>query len=401
MKRILFIFLIGLSVQAQDFFINSSEELQSFFKSSIDSAIVILAPGIYDLQPIQIIDSTCGNCQNPDTLINATAGLILRGKSIKLIGDENYKTIIKTNSGYGIYVLNSGSVELKNLVITGGERDTSGMATDAAIVIKNSRAVIENNLIKDNIGDSSQVVRNVVGIMGICGRENSLLVIRNNKIIRNSWDGITLYRDSEAIIEDNIVDGVDKATSKIAGGGRGVAIGITWNAKATVKSNLLKRYWKGLGIFVDAEVEAELNIIEDMLTWGIAYWDAGIGNPIGFINNNIIYNTGACGTSISRETGGEITGHYKNNILALTGQNPKYDSPDYYCYQSALAIHSQPESFHISDNIFYNNRTATDDLPNYDLSKDEFVNEFSIWESNFTNKFFKISDFYNYLTTLK
>lgn len=216
MKRILFIFLIGLSIQAQDFFINSSEELQSFFKSSIDSAIVILAPGIYDLQPIQIIDSTCGNCQNPDTLINATAGLVLRGKSIKLIGDENYKTIIKTNSGYGIYVLNSGSVELKNLVITGGERDTSGMATDAAIVIKNSRAVIENNIIKDNIGDSSQVVRNVVGIMGICGRENSQLVIRNNKIIRNSWDGITLYRDSEAIIEDNIVDGVDKATSKIA-----------------------------------------------------------------------------------------------------------------------------------------------------------------------------------------
>ncbi|HXG00659.1 MAG TPA: right-handed parallel beta-helix repeat-containing protein, partial [Bacteroidota bacterium] len=212
----------------------------------------------------------------------------------------------------------------------------------------------------------------IVGIMGICGRENSRLIISGNRIIRNSWDGIALYRQAEAIIEDNVVDGVDKARGERIGGGRGVGIGVTWNGKATIRRNLVTRYWKGIGIFVDANATVQENIVEDILTWGIAYWDADKGMPVGVIERNVIYRTGACGASITRTREGDSPGRFVGNIIVETAQNPKYDSPDYYCYQCALALHAVPKGFVIEGNLFYNNRRATPDLPDDDMPLNAF-----------------------------
>ena len=398
MKLILLLFLT-LILSAKDINVSSVEELQKIFKNRVHSINVKLAPGIYNLNSKSIIDSSCGNCENPNKPIAATAGLILRGRNIKLTGPKDHSAVIHTNSGYGIFILNSQEVVIEKLVITGGERDINGMASDAAIVVKNSDAVIRNNIIKDNIGDSSKVVSNIVGIMGICGRENSDILIENNQILRNSWDGIALYRDAEAKIKNNLIDGIDKATSKIAGGGRGVAVGVTWNAAAEIKGNLLRRYWKGVGIFVDAEVIVENNIIEDMITWGIAYWDADKGNPVGFITNNIIYKTGACGVSIARNNEGANAGELQNNVIVKTGQNPKYDAPDYYCAQCALAIYSKPESFVVADNLFYSNRRAPEDLPDFDLDKDNFSEKYEIWISKFKNEFYNKSSSKEYIET--
>jgi hypothetical protein len=212
--------------------------------------------------------------------------------------------------------------------------------------------------------------------MGICGRENSFMWIRDNDITRNSWDGIALYRDAEAEIELNLIDGVDKARGREAGGGRGVAVGITWNAKAKVKSNVVKRYWKGIGIFVDAHAVVQENIVEEMLTWGIAYWDAGKGKPWAFIENNVVFDCGACGVSITREApfaADELPGGMTGNIVVKTGQNPKYDDADYYCFQCALALHAVPEHFAIERNLFYNNRRASDDLFDADVAEEQFM----------------------------
>ena len=40
---------------------------------------------------------------------------------------------------------------------------------------------------------------------------------------------------ASARIEDNVIDGVDKAGGRVAGGGRGVGIGLTWNATASIR----------------------------------------------------------------------------------------------------------------------------------------------------------------------
>ena len=116
----------------------------------------------------------------------------------------------------------------------------------------------------------------------------------------------------------------------------------------------------------------EGNIIEDVLTWGIALWDADKGKPVGRIERNVIYNTGACGASITSGNTPADAGHFTDNIVVLTGQNPKYDDPDYYCFQCALALHAVPERFAIDDNLFYNNRRANEDLPDHDISENDF-----------------------------
>lgn len=352
--------------------IRNAKELQALFSNPVKSKDVYLSAGTYDLTPTFFIDSTCGNCQDLNTSVQATVGLRVRGRGVRIIGPKDRSAVIVTHAGYGIYFENCLDCSIANITVTGGERDTNGNAADAGIVLKNSTVVIANNLITNNIGDSATVAKTIVGIMGVCCRENSTVTITKNEITRNSWDGIALYRDAVATIESNIVDGVDKARGAQVGGGRGVGIGVTWNGKARIHNNLVTRYWKGIGLFVDANGTVEGNIVEDIITWGISYWDADKGLPVGFIRNNVIYKTGACGASITRSKEGENTGEFVGNIIVETGQNAKYDSPDYYCYQCALALHAVPKSFMIKDNFFHNNRRATTDLPNYDIAREQF-----------------------------
>ena len=397
--RILFVITpLLLLAEVQKKQVTSVIGLQAVLSGKVDSLEIYLQPGDYYLSPTSITDSTCGNCEEPNQFVPATAGLEISGSYVRITGPENRSAVIHTNAGYGIYFNHCKRGIIENLSVTGGIRDPDGNATDAAIVVKNSAVTIRNNYIYGNIGDSAIVVKNIIGVMGICGRENSDLTITDNEIIGNSWDGIALYRDATATIIGNLIDGVDKASSKVAGGGRGVAVGITWNARATIDGNLIKRYWKGIGIFVDANVTARNNIIEDILTWGIAYWDAERGKPVGIIENNIIYSTGACGVSITRSQPGPNPGHLIGNVIVKTAQNPKYDAPDYYCNQCALSISSKPDNFRIDDNQFFNNRRATETLPDYDLSDSEFKKYAEDLRNRLLNSaLFQQSDFAKFL----
>ena len=397
--RILFVITpLVLLAEVQKKQVTSVIGLQAVLSGKVDSLEIYLQPGDYYLSPTSITDSTCGNCEETNQFVPATAGLEISGSYVRITGPEDRSAVIHTNAGYGIYFNHCKRGIIENLSVTGGIRDPDGNATDAAIVVKNSAVTIRNNHIYGNIGDSAIVVKNIVGVMGICGRENSDLTITDNEIIGNSWDGIALYRDATATIIGNLIDGVDKASSKVAGGGRGVAVGITWNARATIDGNLVKRYWKGIGIFVDANVTARNNIIEDILTWGIAYWDAERGKPVGIIENNIIYSTGACGVSITRSQPGPNPGHLIGNVIVRTAQNPKYDAPDYYCNQCALSISSKPDNFRIDDNQFFNNRRATETLPDYDLSDSEFKKYAEDLRNRLLNSaLFKQSDFVKFL----
>jgi hypothetical protein len=243
------------------------------------------------------------------------------------------------------------------VTLTGGVRDPDPNATCAAIVVQRSDVQIEDCLIRDNLGDSSVVAVTVTGVMGVAGREGSQLNVRRNRILRNSWDGIALYRGAQAVIQGNLIDGEDLATGSRLGGGRGVGIGVTWDAVAEIRFNLVRRYWKGIGIFVDAQATVEENVIEEVATWGIAFWDAGRGRPVGRIAQNVLYQTGACGIAITRQAGGvPLAGYCRENLLMRTGQNLKYDDPEAYCRQCPVAVQAYPPEFELRDNWGWDNR---------------------------------------------
>ncbi|MCF7793100.1 MAG: right-handed parallel beta-helix repeat-containing protein [Candidatus Cloacimonetes bacterium] len=371
---VIFIFLVIYFISnpiSKTITIDNENDLIELFKTSQNNIIVELASGDYELTPTHFIDSTCANCEEPKTTNPATYGLKISGENIKIIGPKDRSAVIHTNSGYGLYIVDCQDFYLENITITDGIRDSAGMAGDAAIVVKNSSAKIHNNLITNNLGDSLMIVKNISGIMGICGRENSYLEITDNDIIRNSWDGIALFRNTEAIVTGNYIDGMDKAGGRTPKGGRGVAVGVTWNAKAKISNNYIARYWKGIGLFVDAIGIVDNNIIEDMNTWGISLWDASRGKPQGFISHNIVYDTGAMGAAITSSTE-ENPGFFKDNIIVQTAQSKAYDSPDYYGYQCPFALHLVPDDFVIENNLFFNNRRATEDLDDFDVDEEIF-----------------------------
>ncbi len=335
-----------------------------------------LAAGDYELRPRAYTDSTCGNCEDPSTRVEATVGLRLSGFGIVLEGVHADSVRIRTRAGYGILFDGCAECRLANVTLTDGVRDPDPNATDAAVVVKHAAVRVENCRIRDNIGDFATVTHVVVGIIGIAGREEARIEAVGNHILRNSWDGIALYRGAQATIENNRIDGVDKARGKQIGGGRGVGIGLTWDARATVRRNHVTRYWKGIGVFVDARADVRENVIEDILTWGIAYWDAGSGKPVARIERNVVYATGACGISLARDRasapGDPEPGFCSSNVVVDTGRNPEYDDGETYCVQQPIAVVSLPPGFAVDANALFQNRrppgAASDDLAPADFA---------------------------------
>lgn len=337
-------------------------EAWSLDPATVESITVQLAPGIYDLTPVASIEPTCGNCETPLTAVPHTYALLLRGRRLNLVGAPGHASILRTHAGYGLWVKDCEECSVRDLVVSDGVRDTSGLATDAAIVVQRSSLAIEQCLLTDNIGDPDVVGRTVVGIMGICGREGSVIRVVGNRITRNSWDGIALYRGAQAEIVDNVIDGVDLAVGGRVGGGRGVGIGCTWDARAIVRGNLVRRYWKGIGFFVDAQGEVTDNVVTEMATWGLSIWDAGRGRARTEFTWNAVDSTGACGLSLASAAGGVVD----DNAFVRTGQNPKYDSGEPYCHQAPIALHTAASDPAPERNLFFANRSATPhpfDLP--------------------------------------
>jgi hypothetical protein len=113
-------------------------------------------------------------------------------------------------------------------------------------------------------------------------------------------------------------------------------------------------------------------------------------------------STGACGISITLQGDSAQYGFLTGNIVVKTAQNPKYDDPDYYCYQCALAIQACPDDFVIDNNLFFMNRRASDDLPDFDVSESVFREQIMTRYDILKHlTFFHSSDFYNITGLLK
>jgi parallel beta-helix repeat protein len=262
--------------------------------------------GTYEAMADAYRESICGNCVEPLTYVDATVGFHIHGKALTLVGEERDSTILVTNAGYGVFFDESYGSRITNLTVTGGKRDPDGNATDAAIVVKNSRLTVENLRIADNTDRIDTVV---VGIGGVFGREGSEIVITGNIVSNNGWDGVALYRGSSAVISDNIIRT-----------GRGAGIGITWDSDALVYRNSISDYWKGIGAFGQTFVSVRNNAVFDNLGWGIV----ATGRTHMEVINNVIHHNGNCGFAVWEES---ARGLLKNNIIASNGWREEWVCP--------------------------------------------------------------------------
>lgn len=356
--------------------------LQTALTSLEPEVRLMLASGRYVLAPSLYEDPSCGNCEDASERVPATLGARIAGSRIVIEGASADSVVIETHAGYGLLFEDCEACVLRGVTVTGGTRDEDGRATSGAIVVRDASVRLEDCGVRDNVGDSAVVAGVVVGIAGIVGREGAELTVERCRIERNSWDGIVLYRDARATIRDNVVDGVDAARGAHVGGGRGVGIGLTWNARAVIEGNLVRHYWKGIGAFVDARAEIRHNVVEDILTWGIAYWAAGEGNPVAFIEKNAVYRTGACGVMLvgrpaadgAGEEGedGAAPGSFRANAIVQTAGDPRYDSGEPYCTQVPVAVTELPMGFVVDGTILFGNRHPGSEGPVAQLDRAEF-----------------------------
>jgi hypothetical protein len=286
--------------------IERGSDLQAAIDHASDGDTLVIGAKTFEAAPTEFTDSLCGNCSEHRTPVAASHGFLIKNKSLHLVGSDKRKTVLETNSGYGLFFLNSPNSSVGNLTITGGKRDPDGNATDAAIVVRNSRVRIHDLNI---IHNDHRIANVVVGIGGVFGREGAEMAIENCNIEGNGWDGIALYRGASAVVTDCTIKD-----------GRGAGIGVTWDASCIAFRNAISGYWKGIGAFGTAWVIARNNAVFDNLGWGII----ATGKSFMDIANNIVNHNGNCGVA---PWSTDCRGRIVNNIITNNGWREQWVCP--------------------------------------------------------------------------
>jgi hypothetical protein len=295
-------------------------QLQDAIDAAEDGDTIYILEGTHFAVASEAIDPTCGNCDDADfrAEIPITVGFRISDKAIHMKGESRGGTVLNTGAGYGLLFENAGVSSVSNLTVTGGTRDADGRATDAAIVARYTELsltdldVVENNDLYRGEPDP------VVGVMGITGREGAQLTVTGCRVLDNSWDGITLYRG-----DPDVPDSAPTATirqSEIGcttdclfnANGRGVGIGVTWDATATIEHSRIHNYWKGIGSFGTTHVVVRNNLVHDTHGWGVI---ASGESTMQAVNNTIV-NNGNVGLAVWNP---EAVGMFVNNIVTGNG----------------------------------------------------------------------------------
>ena len=293
-------------VQALTLTVERGDDLQAVIGYAGDGDTLLLGEKTFEAVPTLLVDPLCGNCEDARTEVAASVGFVVRDKALVIVGKDRERSRLVTGAGYGVYFENSHGSKLINLTVTGGIRDADGNATDAGVVIRNSSVEIARVNIVDNEHRIDSVV---VGIGGITVREGGQAAIRECLISGNGWDGIALYRGAVAEITDCLIKD-----------GRGVGIGVTWDATCWAFRNEVSGYWKGIGAFGTSWVVARNNLVRDNLGWGII----ATGQAYMDIANNVVHHNGNCGIAPwSTESRGRIV----NNIVTANGWRDQWVCP--------------------------------------------------------------------------
>jgi parallel beta-helix repeat protein len=315
---------VGTGTRADPF-----RDLQRAIDAARDGDVLSILPGTYEATPVEYLDRLCGNCEQHRTEVRATRGFLVDGKAVHLVGSGRAATTLVTNAGYGLLFERSIGSYVTGLSITGGKRDLDGMATDAGVVVRDSRVTLTGIAIADNTDRPEEVV---VGIGGVMGREGAEIFVLGNTIRNNGWDGVALYRGAVAVIADNEISQ-----------GRGAGIGITWDAAALVLRNRVSGYWKGIGTFGSSRATVRNNAVFDNLGWGVV----ATGTSYMEASNNVIARNGNCGFALWSD---EAEVDLMNNIIVENGWRDEW-----VCPQVGVWLNGDPSDLSITHNDVWGN----------------------------------------------
>lgn len=293
-------------------------DLQNAIDHALSGDTVFIRAGRYVATPTEFIDPTCGNCPPEEFWqdIYATYGFRIANKSLTLRGESRKNTVLETGAGYGVLFENAGTSRLDTVRITGGVRDWDSRATNAAVVARWTNLTLRSVDIVNNTnrweGEGESVV---AGIGGLFGREGASINASSLWIYNNGWDGIALYRGAPEIPNSGARATITKTDIEY---GRGVGIGVTWDAQADITNTRISHYWKGVGSFGSSRVSLRNSVVRDQIGWGVIADGTSSMTAV----NNVIARQGRSGLS-QWSSGATVV--FTNNIVYDNGWNPDFE----------------------------------------------------------------------------
>lgn len=276
-------------------------KLEDAILAAPDGATIRIADGVYEAPAAPYTDPSCANCsKEEDHPVEATLGYALRGKSLAIVAEHPGEARLLTRAGYGLLIEDACEVRLEGIVLTEGARDENGDAADAALVVRRSRVTAHRVTIEEN--RAKRAGGEYPGIIGIAVRDGSDVLVTESTLQGNSWDGIAVYGDGKLRVYGSTIKN-----------GNGVGVGVTWDGKADIVGNTISGYWKGIGAFVRADVEARNNLIHRQRGWGLATNGSG---TLRALNNTLAYNDQL---GVLANPGSHIL--LVNNVIAYNGLN--------------------------------------------------------------------------------
>jgi hypothetical protein len=318
-----------------------------------DKATLLLAPGDYQL--------AASDDDDPGNTVNATVGLLIKGKSLHIQGAGSRSTTIHTHAGHGILFEDSAYSGLQDLGVTNGAPDTDVDATDAAILARRGQLALVGVLVFEGRTVPAGGPAATTGISAVAGCEGSRLVIRNSELMSRSGDGVVLFDGAEAVIEETLIDGVDLRPDGAARGGRDAGVRLIGQARATLLNSVVRRHWSGIQLIGDADAEIHGNVIEEIAATGVAIQDdRGAGRPGARVQDNLIYRTGGCGVWISASLG-KPGGQFTGNVLLDAGDDAGLPAgPGESCGAAAgIDVQAAPAGFVVEKNLSYGVRESS------------------------------------------
>lgn len=327
-------------------------DLQAAIDEARDGDTILVMPGRFVAEAGDYTDPTCGNCGDADFRagIPATVGFVVSGKGVHIVGSGRDESVLETGAGYGLLFENAGSSTIEALTVTGGLRDADGRATDAGIVVRYTTLVVRDVAVAQNDDLYQGEPDPIVGIIGIAGREGADLTVIGCRIEDNSWDGIALYRSDPDVSDSGAKALVVNTTIGCNSGcvnprGRGVGIGVTWDAEAVIVTTRIHDYWKGIGSFGTSRVTAMNNVVTDQVGWGVIASGQSWMEAV----NNVIVANGTTGLAAWDPT---ASGRFVNNVVTGNGW-----SADEWVGKRTGVWMNAPGSFELAYNDVWGNQT--------------------------------------------
>ena len=344
--------------------VDDAEELRDLLEDPIDFVNIVLAPGEY-----RLIDDSDDNEDEEDSADQAEAIMTISGENVNLSAEEAGTVTIVLESERMLRFSSCRDCSLRNLNFVINPVGNSADTTTFIVVQESEVALLSSEIVLAEVPDSLDESNSAI-VHAISVGESGRATISGNQFRAFNGNVISLYNNARVKIRDNLIRGAGPEAQRARG--QGMAILMSDNSTGQVKNNLITHCYKGIGIRDNADGIVKDNVIEDMSTWGIAFWQTGEQAPVALIQHNVIFRTGACGAMIGVTDFEDGIGLFNDNLVVMTGQDERLDAADLFCYQTAIALHAVPDGFEMSGNTRYANRRGADAGPDHDVEGEVF-----------------------------